>query len=102
MREPTYTTSREGRRKPSTERQGSTGPAGVLAMACVQEESTGNLGCSRVWCMAQVAVAACQVQSVCVYCGQVGGTQCPSLADGESTCPVDIARGRLHATDALH
>jgi hypothetical protein len=33
MPEPTYTTSREGRRKPSTERQGSTGPAGVLAMA---------------------------------------------------------------------
>ena len=48
MREPTCRTDGEGRRW-SSERatQGSTGPAGVVAMACMQEESTGNTGSPR-------------------------------------------------------
>ena len=44
MREPTCQTDGEGRRESSNERQVSIGPAGVLAMACVEEESTGNTG----------------------------------------------------------
>jgi len=44
MREPTRPTDGEGRRWSSNERQDSTGPAGVVAMACVKEESTGNTG----------------------------------------------------------
>jgi hypothetical protein len=44
MREPTYRTDREGRRRSSNERHGSTGPAGVLAMACMEADSTGNTG----------------------------------------------------------
>ena len=44
MREPTYLTDGEGRRWSSYERRRSTGPAGVVAMACVQGESTGNTG----------------------------------------------------------
>jgi hypothetical protein len=44
MREPTCRTDGEGRRWPSDERRRSTGAAGVGAMACVQEESTGNTG----------------------------------------------------------
>ena len=44
MREPTRLTDGEGRRRSSPERQSSTGPAGVLAMACVEGESTGNTG----------------------------------------------------------
>src|SRR5262245_35191585 len=44
MREPTRRTDGEGRRRSSHERHGSTGPAGVRAMACVQGESTGNTG----------------------------------------------------------
>ena len=44
MREPTCRTDGEGRRWSSHERHGSTGPAGVLAMACMEGESTGNTG----------------------------------------------------------
>ena len=44
MREPTCRTDGEGRRRSSYGRHGSTGPAGVVAMACVKEESTGNTG----------------------------------------------------------
>jgi hypothetical protein len=39
MREPTCLTDGEGRCWSSHERQGSTGPAGVVAMACVKEET---------------------------------------------------------------
>ena len=46
-REPTYRTDGEGRRWSSHERHGSTGPAGVLAMACREGESTGNTGSPR-------------------------------------------------------
>ena len=44
MREPTCQTDGEGRCWTSHERHGSTGPAGVMAMARVQGESTGNTG----------------------------------------------------------
>jgi hypothetical protein len=44
MREPTWQTDGEGRRGPSNERQSSAGPAGLVAMACVHGESTGNTG----------------------------------------------------------
>jgi hypothetical protein len=44
MREPTHRTDGEGRRQSSHERHGSTGPAGVLAMACMEGESAGNTG----------------------------------------------------------
>ena len=44
MREPTCRTDGEGRRWSSNERRSSTGPAGVLAMACLEGESTGNTG----------------------------------------------------------
>jgi hypothetical protein len=44
MREPTRRTDGEGRRQSSPARHGSAGPAGVLAMACREGESTGNTG----------------------------------------------------------